>query len=111
MACYFPPDLGGARSSPGPATGCTWTASSVSAQIARQAAHAEAEAPTLLRLVQWLLEQELDHTVAQSELAMLTTNLASTYEELALLYRISGSMKVNQRRRSSSPASVASCWR
>jgi putative nucleotidyltransferase with HDIG domain len=33
---------------------------------------------------------------AQQELDTLSTNLASTYEELSLLYRISGSMKVTQ---------------
>lgn len=50
----------------------------------------------LLMLAQ-LLRAEHAVQVAQDELATLSVNLATTYEELSLLYRISGSMRVTQR--------------
>lgn len=50
----------------------------------------------LLRVVEWLIGDEISMQVAQDELTTLSTNLAATYEELSLLYRISSSMRVTR---------------
>jgi putative nucleotidyltransferase with HDIG domain len=50
----------------------------------------------LLEVLQHLLEGQQELQVAQGELGILSSNLASTYEELSLMYRISGSMKLTR---------------
>jgi len=60
------------------------------------ARHSADEAECLRSVLEWMIEDEQAKAVAQKELTTLSTNLASTYEELSLLYRISGSMKVTQ---------------
>jgi len=65
--------------------------------LARSASgRSAAEAERLLPMVEWLLEEEQSLHTARGELETLSTNLANTYEELSLLYSISGSMKVTQ---------------
>jgi HD-GYP domain-containing protein (c-di-GMP phosphodiesterase class II) len=69
----------------------------VMAGLARGACrHGVEEAPDLLRVAEQYLEAAQANHTADHELATLSTNLSSTYEELTLLYTISGSMKVNQ---------------
>jgi len=62
----------------------------------RAARHDRSEAETLCHMLEWLLQDEQVKQVARDELSTLSTHLANTYEELSLLYRISGSMKVTQ---------------
>jgi len=50
----------------------------------------------LLSWLEWVVENEQALHVANNELATLSTNLSTTYEELSLLYSISGSMRVTQ---------------
>ncbi len=52
-----------------------------------------------LKVIEWLLQQEQSLEVTQAELGTLSANLSSTYEELSLVYRISGDMRVTQRPR------------
>ena len=59
--------------------------------------HGSGCAGCMLRVLQHLLEAEHAVQVTHDELATLSVNLATTYEELSLLYRISGSMRVTQR--------------
>jgi HD-GYP domain-containing protein (c-di-GMP phosphodiesterase class II) len=54
------------------------------------------EAGGLLGLLRWALESEQALQTAHSELETLSTNLTSTYEELSILYQISGAMKVTR---------------
>jgi HD-GYP domain-containing protein (c-di-GMP phosphodiesterase class II) len=61
--------------------------------------HCEDEAGDFLNVLQWLLQRDQEIRVAQNELATLTVNLGTTYEELSLLYHISGEMLVTQRPR------------
>lgn len=68
----------------------------MAALCGRTAQYDAKEAENLRRMVEWLIQDEQAKHVAREELATLSTNLASTYEELSLLYRISGSMKVTQ---------------
>jgi HD-GYP domain-containing protein (c-di-GMP phosphodiesterase class II) len=68
----------------------------VAGAASREFRHHADEADDLLRVVEWLLADEQSSQVAQNELRNLSTNLASTYEELSLLYRVSRSMKVSQ---------------
>jgi len=69
----------------------------VVADLCRRAARHDAGlARTLCNVLEWLIEDDLAKAVAETELTTLSTNLANTYEELSLLYRISGSMKVTQ---------------
>jgi GAF domain-containing protein len=58
--------------------------------------HDAGEADCLGQVLEWLMENEQARQASSEELATLSTNLANTYEELSLLYRISGSMKVNE---------------
>lgn len=52
------------------------------------------DADGLLRFLSWMVNREVAMHAATEELGSLSTNLATTYEELSLLYRISGCMKV-----------------
>ncbi len=58
--------------------------------------HNADEAEFLLEMLAWVLESEQARDVARSEIDTLSVNLASTYEELSLLYRVSGSMNVTR---------------
>jgi HD-GYP domain-containing protein (c-di-GMP phosphodiesterase class II) len=58
--------------------------------------HNADEAAGLLRLLESTLRREQEMLVAAGELNTLSANLATTYEELSLLYRISGQMRVTQ---------------
>ena len=68
----------------------------VAAMAEHDCRYSAEEAEGLLDLLEWLLEREQDQAVAKEELANLSANLAVTYEELSLLYSISGSMSVTQ---------------
>ncbi|MCK4601276.1 MAG: GAF domain-containing protein, partial [Phycisphaerae bacterium] len=59
--------------------------------------HSLNEADDFLHVLNWSLKHEQAFEVAREELDTLSVNLATTYEELSLLYRISGSMKVTQK--------------
>ncbi len=50
----------------------------------------------LISILRWLLKDKQTLDIADEEIATLSVNLATTYEELSLLYRISGSMRVTQ---------------
>jgi HD-GYP domain-containing protein (c-di-GMP phosphodiesterase class II) len=64
-------------------------------QLAAKAClHSDHEGESLLKIIGWLLEQEQGIAVSTNEIATLSDNLADTYEELSLVYRISGAMKV-----------------
>jgi len=54
------------------------------------------ELPLLGRLLGWMIQDEQANRSSRQELATLSANLAGTYEELSLLYRISGVMNVAQ---------------
>jgi HD-GYP domain-containing protein (c-di-GMP phosphodiesterase class II) len=61
--------------------------------------YSEKDAGHFLQILQWMLDQEHAVEVSQKEIATLSTNLANTYEELSLVYRISSAMKVTQQPR------------
>jgi len=54
------------------------------------------DAEHLAKLVEWMLDRGQAEATFRDELANLSANLAATYEELSLLYRISGSMRVTR---------------
>jgi HD-GYP domain-containing protein (c-di-GMP phosphodiesterase class II) len=58
--------------------------------------HHSDEVHNLLPILEWTVDYEQRLHSAEHELQTLSTNLATAYEELSLLYRISGSMRVNQ---------------
>jgi putative nucleotidyltransferase with HDIG domain len=60
----------------------------------RDCRYAVAVLEHLASMLEWTLQREQAELTAQDELANLSANLAVTYEELSLLYRISGSMRV-----------------
>ena len=71
------------------------------ADLVRRAAatscrHSSDESAAYLKIITWMLEQEHSVEVASHEISTLSSNLATTYEELSLVYRISGDMKVTQ---------------
>ena len=70
--------------------------SDVLKQHAIESSHSGVEAQDFLAVLRWLLEANQMVDVADNEIATLTANLARTYEELSLVYRISGSMQVTQ---------------
>ena len=57
--------------------------------------HPADEAPYWMDMLQMLLAQSVENAVARSELASFSSSLGSTYEELSLLYRLSGAMKLS----------------
>ncbi len=56
----------------------------------------EEQSEDFLRLLDWVCTREHARCVTASELETLSLNLTNTYEELSLLYRISGSTRVTQ---------------
>ena len=56
--------------------------------------HSIDHAETFLKMLDWMLAQAQSARIAQEELATLSTNLSNTYEELSLIYRIGGAMRV-----------------
>ena len=62
----------------------------------RDVRHSRGQADDFLRILEWMLEREQAVEVARGEIANLSANLATTYEELSLIYRISGQMEVTQ---------------
>ncbi len=68
----------------------------VQRQVNYSARHSSVEAEHLTATLQWLMEAEQVATVARDEIATLSANLTTSYEELNLLYSIAGSMRVTQ---------------
>lgn len=58
--------------------------------------HLPAQMQAFCQVLMWQLESAQSMIIAGSEIGTLSVNLAQTYEELNLLYRISGSMQVTQ---------------
>ncbi len=56
--------------------------------------HGRAETDDFVKILGWLLEDAQSAETAEAELANLSTNLGAAYEELSLLYRISGSIRI-----------------
>lgn len=61
--------------------------------------YSEKDAKHFIQILQRMLDQEHAIEVSQNEIATLSSNLANTYEELSLVYRISSAMKVTQQPR------------
>lgn len=61
--------------------------------------HEAGRSKYLINVLDWLVQDQQGLQVAEGELATLSTNLANTYEELSLVYAISGSMRVTQKPR------------
>ncbi|MCD4699343.1 MAG: HD domain-containing protein, partial [Phycisphaerae bacterium] len=60
----------------------------------QEAVYTDRQAENLCSILEWIIQSEQAREVDREELATLSANLADTYEELSLLYNISGSMKV-----------------
>ncbi len=63
----------------------------------QQCRHGRAEVEDLANVAEWLLEGAQSRRTSEQEIATLSHNLSTTYEELSLLYAISGSMGVAQK--------------
>jgi putative nucleotidyltransferase with HDIG domain len=61
--------------------------------------HELSQADDFLKILGWMLAREQAVQTSQEELGNLSANLASTYEELGLLYAITGSMNINRQPR------------
>jgi putative nucleotidyltransferase with HDIG domain len=96
-ACYWPLEI---LADP-PMNDFAHDADATPEEVARQlrplCRHSREHCAEIARSLEFVLKRECDLSVAGAELANLTANLASTYEELSLVYRISGSMKVTQK--------------
>jgi len=66
-------------------------------RTASQCDHVSQEADNLLKVLTWLIESNQAIDTADGEIGALTANLARTYEELSLVYRISGAMQLTQK--------------
>jgi len=64
-------------------------------QLTQLPTHPAEEAASWMKMVGVLLNQATANAVARSELASFSASMGTTYEELSLLYRLSGAMKVN----------------
>ncbi|MDY7009248.1 MAG: HD domain-containing protein [Planctomycetota bacterium] len=62
----------------------------------REAVYTDRQAENMCSILEWIIQSEQAREVSREELAALSSNLANTYEELSLLYSISGSMKVTR---------------
>jgi HD-GYP domain-containing protein (c-di-GMP phosphodiesterase class II) len=68
----------------------------VGAHLERVCRYHANEADVLIEVLSATIEREKAMGIAEGELAGLSSNLATTYEELSLVYRISGSMNVTR---------------
>ena len=68
----------------------------LSAMLVKLCGRSQQKCEELLPWLEWVVENEQALHTANNELATLSTNLSTTYEELSLLYSISGSMRVTQ---------------
>ena len=62
----------------------------------RSCRHGAAQGGDFLNILEWLLQDAQSLAVSDRELGTLSANLANTYEELSLLYTISGSVRVTE---------------
>jgi len=95
MACYRPPDLGDREEFARTCDRLHLDRRYMASLVAAGVTHPADEAAYWMDVVGLLLGQGLANSVARNELASFSTNLSTTYEELSLLYRLSGAMKVN----------------
>ena len=58
--------------------------------------HSAAQGQDFLRILDWMLSREHDVKTGREELTTLSRNLSITYEELSLVYQISGTTQVTQ---------------
>ncbi len=68
----------------------------ITVQAEKYIRHGKQEAADFLKILDWVLQREIAKTSSDDALETLSVNLATTYEELSLLYRISVSMRVTQ---------------
>ncbi len=68
----------------------------IAVQAERYIRHGKQEAADFLKILDWVLQREIAKSSSDNALETLSANLATTYEELSLLYRISVSMRVTQ---------------
>ena len=61
--------------------------------------HGQEQAKAFLHVLDWLVKNEQSSQNSSDELSALSANLSTTYEELSLIYDLSGSMSVTQQLR------------
>ncbi len=95
LACYLPDELGGGEDFARLCDQQHLDRQYLAEMAARSVTHPRSEAVHWLRTVEWMIGDALANAVARTELASFSANLGNTYEELSLLYRLSGAMTVD----------------
>ncbi|MCJ7545182.1 MAG: HD domain-containing protein [Phycisphaerae bacterium] len=95
VACYLPRELMADESAARLCDQMGLDLEATASMVQQACRHSADQADDFLRVLTWLLGKEQSMMTAQKELSSLSANLASTYEELSLLYAVSGSMRVN----------------
>ncbi len=95
MTCYLTPDAGAQEEFARTCDRLHLDREYMASVVQAGATHPASEAGAWMEMVQMLLNQGVENSVAQNELASFSSNLSTTYEELSLLYRLSGAMRVN----------------
>ncbi len=93
--CYMPDDLGEAEKFARMCNALQLDRTYMAGAAKAAPTHPSAEGRYWIEVVQLLINQALGNAVAREELASFSSTLGSTYEELSLLYRLSGAMKLN----------------
>ena len=95
VACYLPRELMAEESIARLCSRVGLDVQAVASMVQQACRHSADQADDFLAVLTALLSKELSVMTAQKELSSLSANLSSTYEELSLLYAISGSMRIN----------------
>jgi len=96
VACYWPLDMADEEALHRACDKWGLDFTSVAPSADGPALHSIDQADHLLRVLQQSVDSELSLTVANDDVSKLSLNLATTYEELSLIYHISGTMKLTE---------------
>ena len=95
VACYLPSDLSVSERFALACDKLSLDRTYMASVIAGAVTHPACEAEHWMRMLQIAISQAITNAVSKNELSSFTNSLGSTYEELSLLYRLSGAMNVN----------------
>ncbi len=95
LACYLTDDQGDSEAFARTCDRLHLDRTYMASLIEAAPTHPAGEAESWTTLLAAMFAQGVANGVAQTELASFSTSLSTTYEELSLLYRLSGAMKVN----------------
>ncbi|NQU76982.1 MAG: HD domain-containing protein [Planctomycetes bacterium] len=95
LACYLPTNVAASEEFARACDRLHLDRDYLASQVLAGVTHPAEEAPHWMEMIRLFLAQAMENAVSRNELTSFSNSLGSTYEELSLLYRLSGAMNVN----------------